>query len=538
MPLRRPGRTGRHGGREVSSEASRSDRSGWYRQAPNATSVVVVMEAAGGLMVAGPLYVAVVLSGPHAVRSWPALVVATVLVTVGLTAALGEIRRFRRGDFDGFRPVATLAELSAFLGAAAAFGVAFGLDHGILVLLTCVPFLAAPIAGGVRMIGWSWAALVVALAVETGLQLPAGEAARFTVAAAGTMGIVAVTLHRIFGASLVSNQVNMALANLAAATGNLRSWPDGLRLVAPQLAAVMSVDRYAVLAKGAVDVADEAGGAAEEVFCWPQEGWGDPRARQALAVRAVADQAVVPGQGCWAVPSTVGKRFGVVVVVPSRAADGNPTDTARAVTVAALLGSMCERSHLMDGLADLAFTDELTDLGNQRRLHDALRSAVAGAERTGRSVSLAVLELDGFREHVDLWGRASGDEVLKQFARWLERTVAPIDLAVRLDGAQFCVLLAGCGPAEAATVVESVRSGWTRQQGAAGCGPLSSGIATWPEVDELPEWWRAARPAADDEHAAAEDVMRRAELALQAGRRAAEPTATWTGPSTTTAAEA
>jgi diguanylate cyclase (GGDEF)-like protein len=86
-----------------------------------------------------------------------------------------------------------------------------------------------------------------------------------------------------------------------------------------------------------------------------------------------------------------------------------------------------------------ALTDALTGLGNRRRLMRDLEDGLAaGSERT-----IALFDLDGFKNYNDVFGHPAGDALLVRLARELERVVARDGAAYRLGGDEFCILLEG-----------------------------------------------------------------------------------------------
>ena len=88
-----------------------------------------------------------------------------------------------------------------------------------------------------------------------------------------------------------------------------------------------------------------------------------------------------------------------------------------------------------------ALTDALTGLGNRRRLMRDLEDGLAdGSERT-----IALFDLDGFKNYNDVFGHPAGDSLLVRLARELEAVVADSGEAYRLGGDEFCVLLDGIG---------------------------------------------------------------------------------------------
>jgi diguanylate cyclase (GGDEF)-like protein len=88
-----------------------------------------------------------------------------------------------------------------------------------------------------------------------------------------------------------------------------------------------------------------------------------------------------------------------------------------------------------------AHTDPLTGLANRRRFDELLASAVDQAGRDGRPVSLLALDLDRFKNVNDQYGHGIGDEVLKATAKTLHDAVRGNDVAARLGGEEFAVLL-------------------------------------------------------------------------------------------------
>jgi diguanylate cyclase (GGDEF)-like protein len=89
-------------------------------------------------------------------------------------------------------------------------------------------------------------------------------------------------------------------------------------------------------------------------------------------------------------------------------------------------------------LADL---DSLTGLHNQRVFHDLLSHEVARSRRYGRRVSLIVLDLDDFKRINDRIGHLGGDAVLAEVASRLRAVVRSTDIACRVGGDEFAVIL-------------------------------------------------------------------------------------------------
>jgi diguanylate cyclase (GGDEF)-like protein len=92
----------------------------------------------------------------------------------------------------------------------------------------------------------------------------------------------------------------------------------------------------------------------------------------------------------------------------------------------------------------LAALDQLTGLYNRRSGEQRLVEEMSRARRHGRPLTVLVLDLDGLKQVNDKHGHAAGDLMLKTFAERLNRAIRGSDLAVRLGGDEFMILLPEC----------------------------------------------------------------------------------------------
>lgn len=98
---------------------------------------------------------------------------------------------------------------------------------------------------------------------------------------------------------------------------------------------------------------------------------------------------------------------------------------------------------LTSQLGYLATHDPLTDLPNRILLSDRLELEVGHAERDHGQLALLYLDLDLFKEVNDTFGHSTGDELLKQVARRLQKCVRRTDTVCRVGGDEFVILLTG-----------------------------------------------------------------------------------------------
>lgn len=112
---------------------------------------------------------------------------------------------------------------------------------------------------------------------------------------------------------------------------------------------------------------------------------------------------------------------------------------------------------LVRHLRNLSLTDALTQLANRRSLVPVLEREHSLFLRTRKAYSLLVLDLDHFKHINDTHGHAVGDEVLRRVAATLQGCLRVSDMAARVGGEEFTVLLPGSEATQAAEVAERIR---------------------------------------------------------------------------------
>jgi len=155
-----------------------------------------------------------------------------------------------------------------------------------------------------------------------------------------------------------------------------------------------------------------------------------------------------------------------------------------------------------------ALIDELTGLGNRRAFDRRLAEESERASRYGLALSLAMIDLDAFKEVNDRYGHPAGDALLTQLGEALREVLRGSDFASRYGGDEFAVLLPATGKTEAWVVAEKLRVALDALQlevesGARVSATVSIGVASLG----------AANPTADALLAAADAALYRAKRA-------------------------
>ncbi len=112
-----------------------------------------------------------------------------------------------------------------------------------------------------------------------------------------------------------------------------------------------------------------------------------------------------------------------------------------------------------------ARTDPLTGLGNRRGLTDALGQLMQSARDCGVPLSLAILDIDHFKQINDKWGHAIGDEVLRYLGSFLTHCLKKAEgaFAARYGGEEFVIVLPGVALDAACRALEAIRAALGRQ---------------------------------------------------------------------------
>lgn len=156
---------------------------------------------------------------------------------------------------------------------------------------------------------------------------------------------------------------------------------------------------------------------------------------------------------------------------------------------------------------ELAVTDGLTGLHNRRYMEIHLATLVCDAVRTGRELSVLITDIDHFKTVNDTYGHDVGDFVLKSVAERLRRNTRGADLACRMGGEEFLLIMPDTSLSGAYQIGERIRTriaseAFQTAQGTRIRVTSSVGIATLDGENDTPE-----------------SILKRADNALYAAKR-------------------
>lgn len=171
---------------------------------------------------------------------------------------------------------------------------------------------------------------------------------------------------------------------------------------------------------------------------------------------------------------------------------------AEQIEETAKLESYAEAMHQM------AMLDALTGLHNRRFAEERLAAEVARSHRSGHPLTVVMLDLNDFKKVNDKYGHPAGDAALVKFAERLKALVRLSDMAVRLGGDEFMILLVDCAPEMAERLVSRIGTIEMNFQGAAISVSCSAG-------------WAGCRPGEPPEK-----LLERADQALYEAKRRAK----------------
>ncbi|MBI4843708.1 MAG: diguanylate cyclase [Nitrospirae bacterium] len=127
------------------------------------------------------------------------------------------------------------------------------------------------------------------------------------------------------------------------------------------------------------------------------------------------------------------------------------------VSIGNQIGIAIENAKLYEETKASALHDPLTGLANRRQMYLVFEKNIALAKRTGRPLSLIMLDIDYFKKYNDAHGHSAGDDLLVRLAGLINKEIREADLAVRYGGEEFLILLYDADLKEAFEIAERMR---------------------------------------------------------------------------------
>lgn len=145
-----------------------------------------------------------------------------------------------------------------------------------------------------------------------------------------------------------------------------------------------------------------------------------------------------------------------------------------------------------EALEKLSYEDSLTGLKNRRFFDEFFSFHASTALRTGLPLTLAMCDLDNFKQFNDTYGHPAGDTALTLFADLLRTSFRETDLVCRLGGEEFVILMPNTGRYEAKEKIQALVNQAGHQEiyhEGQSCGyvSVSAGLACWPEQTDDPD---------------------------------------------------
>ena len=177
--------------------------------------------------------------------------------------------------------------------------------------------------------------------------------------------------------------------------------------------------------------------------------------------------------------------IGVLLVSSARTAAFGPDDEQVLALFAGELSAAIANARTYQAQREAAVRDDRTGLYNHRYFQEALDHELANAERHRSPLSLLLIDLDYLKGINDRHGHEAGDAVIQRVAKLMTRDRRRTDLAARIGGEEFALLLPETPPADALAIAERLRADAALEtvalSGATIAFTISVGVATFPD---------------------------------------------------------
>ena len=248
----------------------------------------------------------------------------------------------------------------------------------------------------------------------------------------------------------------------------------------PYVASILPAERVAVFTRN---------GALRRfslVASWPDQtaSYDDLAALPAVATALAANTVEL---GSWHCVLPVGYASdGELVMVIERAEPQGGTDANAAEAadqLAAAFLRVTSRANFVNGLHTESRTDPLTGLANRRRLMERLEMEMAHALRAETPLSVAMIDLDHFKDFNDRYGHVVGDTVLRSVAAMMVSNTRDQDMVARYGGEEFCLVMPETDMLGGRHILDQLRTGGRDADLELGV-TLSAGLTSWDGIED------------------------------------------------------
>jgi two-component system, cell cycle response regulator len=196
------------------------------------------------------------------------------------------------------------------------------------------------------------------------------------------------------------------------------------------------------------------------------------------------------------IPGETGAIGYLTVFSRAAAQSYNDADRRSLEDLATRAGPAIENASRFREARQLADLDALTGLHNRRYFHETLGREVARAHRYGRRLALVVFDLDDFKAINDRIGHLAGDGVLAEVAERVRSVVRSADVACRVGGDEFGIILPESTLTDAEQLSHRMQQAVaSRPIGDAGTLQLSAGAAELRQEDDATKFFERADDA-------------------------------------------
>lgn len=181
-----------------------------------------------------------------------------------------------------------------------------------------------------------------------------------------------------------------------------------------------------------------------------------------------------------------GKGIGVLTLESAHPNAYQASDVKALESVADICAAAIQNAEYFEQIKQLAYRDGLTGVFNRRYFENRILEELERARRYRSPLSVAMIDIDGFKRSNDEFGHLLGDEILKQASRIFVEHTRKSDIVCRFGGDEFAIILPQTNAQSAANAAEKLRqtiSSWDFP-GVPRPVTVSTGIAEFPMAGE------------------------------------------------------